>query len=89
MAERGIGQQLDDGPFELANARPDVLGDEPDDILGNRVLEVIQLRLVLQNRDAVFQVGRLDVGDHTPLEATDETRFQSRDLTMAGGRWSG
>ncbi len=56
MPQRCVGEQLDDGSFQLANARSDVLRDEADDILGDRVLEVVELCLVLEDRDTVLEV---------------------------------
>src|ERR1700722_4050163 len=78
MAQGGIGEQLDNRPLELSDARSDVLRDEADYILRDRVLEMIELRFVLEYRDPVLQVRRLDVRDHPPLEAAHETGFQTR-----------
>ena len=69
MLERGVREQLDDRSLELAHARPHVLGDEANDVLGDRELEVIEMRLLAEDRDAVLEIGQLDVGDHAPLEA--------------------
>src|SRR5439155_7100505 len=64
--------------------RPDVFRDETDDLLGNRELEMIEVRLLPENRDAMLEIGHFDVGDHAPLKAADESRLESGDL----GRWS-
>ena len=54
-----------------------MVGDEVQDIIGNCVFEVIDLRLLPENRDAVLEVGLRDVGDHPPLKATDEAGLEA------------
>src|SRR5207244_5510786 len=49
VLERGEQQQLDDTPLQLAHARADMLGDEPQHIIRNRELEMGLLRLLAQN----------------------------------------
>src|SRR5687767_8254622 len=49
-------------------------------LIGNRVLQVILVRLAPQDRDAVLEVRKLDVGDHAPLESRNEPGFDARDL---------
>ena len=44
------------------------------------MLEMIELRLLAENGDAVLEVGQLDVGDHSPLEAGDEPCFEAGNL---------
>src|SRR5579883_2471698 len=80
VPERGVGEQLDDRALEFPDARPHVLGDEADHVFRDRMLEVVELRLVLEDRDAVLEVRRLDVGHHAPLEAAHEPRLEARDL---------
>ena len=80
VLERRVGEQLDDRALELAHARPHVLGDEANDVLGDRELEVVEVRLLPQDRDAVLEVRQLDVGDHAPLEARDEPCLEAGDL---------
>ena len=80
VLERRVGEQLDDRPLELADARPHILGDEADDVFGNRELEVIEVRLLAEDGDAVLEVRQLDVGDHAPLEARHEARLETGDL---------
>ena len=80
VLERRVGEQLDDRSFELADARPHVLGDEADDFFGDRQLEVVELRLLPEDRDAVLEVGQLDVGDHSPLKAADEAGLEAGDF---------
>ena len=41
MLQRGVREQLDDGAFELAHVRLHVVGDEIQNVVGNRVFEVI------------------------------------------------
>src|SRR5688572_3457530 len=52
-------------------------------IIGNRVLQMILVCLASQDRDAVLEVGKLDVRDHSPLETGNEARFNAGDFT----RW--
>src|SRR5690349_25137223 len=80
MLQRRVGEQLDDRSLELAHIRPHVLGDEPDDVLGDRHLEMIELCFLAENRDAMLEIAELDVGDHPPLETTDESRFEAGDV---------
>ena len=67
-------------PFELSNARPHVFGDEPNDLFGDGELEVIEVRLLPEDGDAVLEVRHLDVGDHAPLKARDEARLEAGDF---------
>ena len=80
MPERGEEQQLDDAPLELADVRPDVLGDEAEHVVGDRRLEVVLLLLLAQDGDPVLEVGLLDVGDHAPLEPRHQPRLEAGDL---------
>src|SRR6476620_1339213 len=57
-----------------------MLGNETDDVLRDRHLEVIEQSLVAQDGNTVLQVGELDVGDHSPLKATDESCLESGNL---------
>src|SRR6185437_4141159 len=78
-----VSQQLDYGPFELADARAHVLRDEADDVVRNCSFEIILLRFLLQDRDSVLEIGELDIGDHPPLKAAYESGLESR---YVGGR---
>ncbi len=80
MLERGKGEQLDDGALEFAHVSLHVIGDEVEDLVGDRVLEMIHLRLSAQDGDAVLQVRRRDVGDHSPLETALQAVFKARNL---------
>ena len=60
------------------------LGDEPDDVLWDRHLEMIEQRLLPKNRDAVLEIRKLDVGDHSPLKARHSRA--SRPGISDGGR---
>ena len=80
VPERRVQEELDDAPFELADVRPDILGDEAEDVVGDRRLEVVLLLLLAQDGDPVLEVGLLDVGDHAPLEARDESGLEAGDL---------
>src|SRR5690242_19831532 len=87
MFQRCVCEKLDDRAFELSDVRSDVLSDEPDHVLGHRRLEVVELGFLSENGDAMLQVRQLDIGDHAPLEATDETRLEAWYLfgrTIAG-----
>src|SRR6185312_4635491 len=83
MPERRISQELDYGPFELADARAHVFRDEADDIVWNCGFEIILLRFLLQDRDSVLEIRKLDIGDHAPLKAAYESGLESR---YVGGR---
>ena len=41
---------------------------------------MLALRFFLQNRDLRFQIGRLNVGDQSPLEAIAQAIFNLRQL---------
>ena len=80
VLQRRVEQEFDDAAFELAHRTPYVLGDEPQDVVGDRELEVVLLGLLAENRDAVLEVRLTDVGHHAPLEAADEPRLEAGDL---------
>ena len=69
MFERRVSQELDDRALEFTNTRPDILGDEADDVLGNGELEVIEVGLLAEDRNAVLEIGHVDIGHHAPLKA--------------------
>ena len=59
----------DQRAFELPHVVDDVLGDEAQHGVGDAV-EVLGFGLLLQNCEARLELGRLDVGDQAPFEAT-------------------
>jgi len=69
-----------DRSFQLAHTRTHIFGDEPDNLFGNRQLEVVELRLLAKDGDPVLEIGHLDVGDHSPVEARNESRLEARDF---------
>ena len=80
ILERREEQQLDDAAFQLADAGPNVLGDETEHVIGNRELEMILLRLLPENRDAMLEIGMADVGDHAPFKPRDQPVFETWNL---------
>ena len=64
--ERGVGHQADQRAFELANVRFDRAGDVFGDVI--RQAHSLAFRLLLQNGDFGFEIGRLDIGDQAPFE---------------------
>ena len=84
VLERGVGEEFDDRPLELADVGADVVGDEVEHIIGDRLLEMILFRLAAEDRDPMLEVGLTDIGDHPPGEAAREAGLELRDLR--GGR---
>jgi len=83
VLQRREQQQLDDTAFQFTHRTADMLGDEPDDVVRDRHVEMVLLGLLPQDRRAMFEVGLADVDDHPPLEAGDEAGLEARD----GFRW--
>src|SRR5262249_1546020 len=75
--EAGEGRHPDEGAFELPDVVPNVGGDELEDLPGNG--DVLSLGLFAEDGQAGFELGGLDVGRQTPLEAAAETIFQGGD----------
>ena len=50
-----------------------MLRDEFNDLVGDGQLEMIEAGLLPEDRNAVFEVGRIDVRDHAPFEAGHQT----------------
>ena len=65
--------QADQRAFQLAHVGADVGGDEQRHI--GRQRDLLLLGLLLQNRDLGLEIGRLNVGDQTPLEAAAQAVF--------------
>ena len=61
-------QQTHHGALEFAHIRANVGGNEKRDIRGQQ--DVLALGLFLQNSYLGLQVGRLNIGDQSPFEAT-------------------
>src|SRR5437762_2906992 len=86
VLERREQQQFDDAALELPHARAHVLGDETQHVVRDRELEMVLLRLLPQNGDAVLQVRVPDVGEQPPLEARDQPIFQPGEIGRASCR---
>src|SRR5947209_15622337 len=41
---------------------------------------MVELRLLAEDGDAMLEIWQLDVRDHTPLKATNQTRLETRDF---------
>src|SRR6266850_3109121 len=78
--ERRERSDSDESAFKPANIRSDTVGEEIDDIV--RQLDTHELRFLVENGEAHFNVGRLQVGNQTPLETRDEAMFEI--LNFAG-----
>src|SRR6185369_531209 len=65
--QRRMRYQADERAFQFANVGADIGRDIERHVGGQDYLFL--LRLLLQNRNLGFKVGRLDVGDQSPLEA--------------------
>ena len=78
--ERGVGSHADERAFEPADVGADAVGQEIHDVLRQR--DAHELRLLLENGQAHFDVRRLQIGDQTPFEAGNETVFEI--LNFAG-----
>ena len=65
--EARISGNPDERAFELPDVVADVGGDEGQ-YLGWDPAEVLRLGLLAKDREAGLELGRLDVGDQTPLE---------------------
>ena len=57
-----------------------MVGDEVQDIVGDRVLEVVHRRLAAKDRDPVLKIGLPEVRDHAPRETRGETGLELGDL---------
>src|SRR6187551_3809007 len=64
--KRRIGYQANQCTFQLPNVRFDLAGDIEGNIIRQR--NVLTLRLLCEDGDFGFEVGRLYVGDQTPLK---------------------
>lgn len=78
--ERRISQETYHGSLELANAGSNVLSEEADDLIRNGTLELIDFRLLAKDGDAEFEVGKFDVGNHSPLESGHQASLNTRNL---------
>jgi hypothetical protein len=79
------GDDADEGAFELAHIGADVRGDEEGDVGGDG--GAFGLCFALEDGDFGFEVGGLDVGDETPLEAAAEAVLEV--LELLGGAIAG
>ena len=78
--ERGVGSHADERAFEPADVGADAVGQKIHDFLRQR--HAHDLRLLLENGQAHFDVRRLQIGDQPPFEPRDEAVFQP--LNFAG-----
>jgi len=85
VAEGLVGGDAHEGAFQAADVVADAVGEEFDDPGLERDVEA--LRLLLENGDTSFHVGRLELAGHAPLEAGDEALLELLDL--AGGTVAG
>ena len=74
----GMSNQTDQRSFQFANVRADVRGDVESDVGGQ--CDLLLLGFLLKNRDFGFEIGRLDVGDQSPLEAAAQAVFDLGEL---------
>src|SRR5262245_19991108 len=72
------GADPDERALELADVRLDAIRDEVGDVIGQG--HPIELRLLLEDRDACLEVRRLDVRAHRRQEARPEALLEIRDL---------
>ena len=80
--QRGVrearpGQDPGQGAFELADVVGDRDGDELHDVVGDR--HGLLLGLLVEDREAGLEVGRLDVGREPPLEPAAQPILERRD----------
>src|SRR5271166_5526581 len=81
-ADQGrVRDEADESAFELANVGTDILGDVESYVGGKR--HFFLLGFLLQDGDFGFEVGGLNVGDQSPLEAAAQAVF---DLGQFFGR---
>ena len=78
VIEKILRLELFDRALELADIGFELGGDELADLVGE--VDVEQLRLALDDGDARFDVGRLDVGDQILLKARAQTVGKGLDL---------
>ena len=74
----GVGHDTDESPFEFADIRGDDFGDERGHLVGHR--DLLGLRLLAQNRFPRLEIGRLNVGLQSPLEARAQAGLQRLNL---------
>ena len=75
--QAGVRRDADEGALELA----DVVGDVGRDVAEHLVRDIgsLPLRLLTEDREPGLELGRLDVGDQTPLEAVAEPVLERGD----------
>ena len=78
LVQRRERRHADQRTLELADVAIDAAGDEFEHVV--RHIQAIHLRLLAQDRDAGLQLGRLNIGDQTPLEAGPQPVLQCRKL---------
>lgn len=77
--QAGVGNDPVEGALEVAHIMAVALGQEVDNRIGHRELVVAGFRL--EDGEAGFLVGGLDVGDEAPFQAGAEAVFEGGDLT--------
>src|SRR5687767_4165747 len=77
MLEGSICKQLDNRALQLTDTGSDIFRDKSDYIIRYGVFQMIDVRLLLENRNAVLKIGEINVRDHSPLESAYQTSFKS------------
>jgi hypothetical protein len=77
--QRRVGRNADEGAFEAADVRPDAVGEEIHDFL--RQGHAHDLRLLIQNREAHFNIRRLQIGHQAPFKTRDEAMLEVLNFT--------
>ena len=71
--ERCVGDQASERAFEFADVGFDGARDKFGDIVGQN--DAIVFGFFLKDRDFGFEIGRLNIGDKSPLEARAQALF--------------
>ncbi len=76
--QRGEGGHPDQGALQLTDVARDPRGDELQYL--RRGVQLLLHRLLTEDRDPGLQLGRLDIGSQTPLEAVAQAVLQRHQL---------
>src|SRR4030095_4453230 len=72
--ERRIGDEANEGSFELADIRFDAAGNMDGDVVWQR--HRFGLGFSLENRDFGFEIGRLNIRSEPPLKSRWQKFFE-------------